>query len=111
MTTTTLADDGTTLVFRTRRAGRFGVVMRKLGTTAETISTRVPEDHYPAVSRDGTKGAYSFRQSGRMPIFVVAATAGRPNRSATTAAKSRDGHRQATRSCISLATIRQVWGS
>jgi Tol biopolymer transport system component/predicted Ser/Thr protein kinase len=74
----TLADDGTTLVFRSRRAGRFGVVMRKLGTTAETILTRMPEDHYPAVSRDGTKVAYSFRQSGKMPIFIVAANGGAP---------------------------------
>ena len=50
----TLSDDGTTLVFRSRRAGRFAVVLRRLGSSAETVLTRMPEDHYPAVSRDGT---------------------------------------------------------
>jgi Tol biopolymer transport system component len=74
----TLAGDAVTMVFRSRRAGRFGVVMRKLGTNAETILTRTPEDHYPAVSRDGTKVAYSYRQNGKMPIFVVAASGGEP---------------------------------
>jgi len=74
----TLSDDGTTLVFRSRRAGRFSVALRRLGTSAETVLTRMPEDHYPAVSRDGTKVAYSFRQNGKMPIFVVAASGGTP---------------------------------
>src|SRR4029453_6480084 len=66
------------LVFRSRRAGRFGVVLRRLGTSAETVLTRMPEDHYPAVSRDGTKAGYSLRQDGKMPIFVVAANGGTP---------------------------------
>ena len=74
----TLSEDGATLVFRSRRAGRFGVVLRRLGTSAETVLTRMPEDHYPAVSRDGTKVAYSLRQNGKMPIFVVAANGGTP---------------------------------
>ena len=74
----TLSEDGATLVFRSRRAGRFGVVLRRLGTSAETVLTRMPEDHYPAVSRDGTKVAYSFRRNGKMPIFVVAANGGTP---------------------------------
>ena len=74
----TLSEDGATLVFRSRRAGRFGVVLRRLGTSAETVLTRMPEDHYPAVSRDGTKVAYSFRQNDKMPIFVVAASGGTP---------------------------------
>jgi eukaryotic-like serine/threonine-protein kinase len=74
----TLSEDGATLVFRSRRAGRFGVVLRRLGTSAETVLTRMPEDHYPAVSRDGTKVAYSLRQDGKMPIFVVAANGGTP---------------------------------
>jgi Tol biopolymer transport system component len=74
----TLSEDGATLVFRSRRAGRFGVVLRRLGTSAETVLTRMPEDHYPAVSRDGTKVAYSFRRNGKMPIFVVAASGGTP---------------------------------
>jgi Tol biopolymer transport system component len=74
----TLSDDGATLVFRSRRAGRFGVVLRRLGTNAETVLTRMPADHYPAVSRDGARVAYSFRQNGKMPIFVVAASGGAP---------------------------------
>ena len=74
----TLSDDGTTLVFRSRRAGRFGVVLRKLGSPAETVLTRLPEDHYPAVSRDGAKVAYSFRQHGKMPVFVVGTNGGTP---------------------------------
>lgn len=74
----TLSDDGTALVFRSRRAGRFAVVLRKLDTAAETVLTRLPEDHYPAISRDGTKVAYSFRQNGKTPIFVVAASGGAP---------------------------------
>ena len=74
----TLSEDGATLVFRSRRAGRFGVVLRTLGASAETVLTRMPEDHYPAVSRDGTKVAYSFRKNDKMPIFVVAASGGTP---------------------------------
>ena len=38
----------------------------------------MPADHYPAISPDGTKVAYSFRQNGKMPIFVVAASGGTP---------------------------------
>jgi eukaryotic-like serine/threonine-protein kinase len=75
----TLSDDGTTLVFRSRRAGRFAVVLRRPGTSTETVLTRLPEDHYPAVSRDGTRVAYSFQQNGKMPIFVVAASGGTPD--------------------------------
>lgn len=74
----TLSDDGATLVFRSRRTSRFGVVLRRLGTGAETVLTRLPEDHYPAVSHDGTRVAYSFLQNGKMPIFVVAANGGTP---------------------------------
>ncbi|HEY7500338.1 MAG TPA: protein kinase [Vicinamibacterales bacterium] len=72
----TLSTDGLTLLFRSRRSGRFGVVLKKLETGAETVLTRVPEDHYAALSPDGTKVAYSFRQNGKMPIFVVAASGG-----------------------------------
>ncbi|HUL79747.1 MAG TPA: protein kinase [Vicinamibacteria bacterium] len=74
----TLSDDGSTLVFRSRRAGRFAVVLRRLRTGAETVLTRTPEDHFPAVSPDGTKVAYSFRRDGRMPILVVATSGGTP---------------------------------
>jgi eukaryotic-like serine/threonine-protein kinase len=74
----TVSDDGATLVFRSRRAGRFAVVLRQLDRVAETVLTRLPEDHYPAISRDGTRVAYSFRQNGKMPIFVVAASGGTP---------------------------------
>jgi Tol biopolymer transport system component len=76
----TVSDDGSTLVFRSRRAGRFAVVLRKLGAVAETVLTQLPEDHYPAVSHDGTKVAYSFRENRKMPIFVVAASGGAPER-------------------------------
>jgi serine/threonine protein kinase/Tol biopolymer transport system component len=75
----TLSGDGATLVYRSRRAGKFGVIMKRLGTSAETVLTRMPEDHYPAVSHDGTRVAYSFRNNGRMPIFVVAASGGTPD--------------------------------
>jgi eukaryotic-like serine/threonine-protein kinase len=76
----TLSDDGATLVFRSRRAGRFAVVLRRLGSSVETVLTRMPADHYPAVSRDGTRVAYSFQEGGKMPIFVVAASGGPPER-------------------------------
>ena len=74
----TLSDDGLTLVFRSRRAGRFNVVLKRLNTGAETVVTRMPVDHYTAVSPDGTRVAYSFRQNGRMPILVVATSGGTP---------------------------------
>jgi Tol biopolymer transport system component/predicted Ser/Thr protein kinase len=76
----TLSDDGETLVFRSRRSGRFAVVLRKLGDGAETVLTRTPEDHYPALSHDGTRIAYSLSDSGRMPIFVVGVNGGTPER-------------------------------
>jgi eukaryotic-like serine/threonine-protein kinase len=75
----TLSDDGATLVFRSRRSDRFGVVLKRLGPGAETVLTRSPEDHYPAISPDGTKVAYSFRQRGKIPIFVVSASGGTPD--------------------------------
>ena len=71
-----LSEDGATLVFRSRRAGWFGIILKRLGTSAETVLTRLPEDHYPAVSRDGTKVAYSFRKNGKMPIVVADANGG-----------------------------------
>jgi Tol biopolymer transport system component len=74
----TLSTDGATMVYRSRRAGQFDVVLKNLATGAETILTHTPVDEYPAVSRDGTKVAYSFRQSGAMPVFVVAAAGGSP---------------------------------
>lgn len=73
-----LSADGATLVFRSRRGGHFGVVLRKLGASAEAVLTRMPHDHHPAISRDGTKVAYSFPQAGRMPIVVVDAGGGTP---------------------------------
>jgi serine/threonine protein kinase/Tol biopolymer transport system component len=76
----TLSEDGATLVFRSRRAGRFGVVLKRLATGAESVLTRMPADHYPAVSRDGSKVAYSYRENGKMPIFIVAASGGPPER-------------------------------
>ena len=75
----TLSADGATLLFRSRRLGRFGVVLKKLETGAETVLTRLPEDHYAAISPDGTKVAYSFRQAGKMPIFAMAASGGTPD--------------------------------
>ena len=74
----TLSDDGATLVFRSRRAGRFAVILRRLGGAAETILTRMPEEHYPAVSRDGTRVAYSVPQDDKMPVFVVGTSGGTP---------------------------------
>jgi hypothetical protein len=76
----TLSDDGATLVFRSRRGGQFGVVLKNLTTGAESVLTRTPADHFPAVSRDGSKVAYSFRENGKMPIYVVAAGGGSPER-------------------------------
>jgi len=73
-----LSEDGATVVFRSRRGGHFGVVLRKRGSSAETVLTRMPHDHHPAISRDGTKVAYSFPQEGKMPIVVVAAAGGTP---------------------------------
>jgi serine/threonine protein kinase/Tol biopolymer transport system component len=75
----TLSSDGATLVFRSRRSGRFDVVLKKLETGAETVLTRVPEDHYPAISPDGNRVAYSFRQQSKMPIFIMPAAGGTPD--------------------------------
>lgn len=72
----TLSDDGATLVFRSRRAGRFDVFVKNLKTNEETVLTQTPADDSPIVSRDGKKVAYSMRQNGKMPIFVVDATGG-----------------------------------
>ena len=74
----TLSTNGGTLVFRSRRSGRFGVVLKKLEAGTETVLTRVPEDHYPAISPDGNKVAYSFGQQGKMPIFIMPAAGGAP---------------------------------
>jgi Tol biopolymer transport system component len=38
----------------------------------------MPEEHHPAISRDGTRVAYSLPQADKMPIFVVAAGGGTP---------------------------------
>ena len=73
-----LSDDGATMAFRSRRGGRFAVVLKRLDTGVETILTGTHEDHYPAVSRDGARVAYSFPQQGKMPVFVVAASGGAP---------------------------------
>ena len=73
-----LSEDGATLLFRSRRGGQFGVVLRKLASSAETVLTRMPQDHSPAISRDGTKVAYSFPQNGKMPIVIVDAGGGTP---------------------------------
>ena len=75
-----LSNDGASLVFRSRRASRFAVILEKIGSGAETVLTRTAADHYPAISHDGTKIAYSFQQNGRMPIFIVAASGGTPER-------------------------------
>ncbi|MGH9201707.1 MAG: hypothetical protein ACRD2A_10795, partial [Vicinamibacterales bacterium] len=74
----TLSGDGETLVYRSRRAGRFGVILKRLRTNAEVLLTRTPEDHHAALSHDGTKVAYSLQHDGKFPIFVVAATGGTP---------------------------------
>jgi eukaryotic-like serine/threonine-protein kinase len=74
----TVSGDGATLVFRSRRAGHFAVILRKMTSGAEIALTRMPADHFPAVSPAGTMVAYSFVQNGRMPIFVVASSGGTP---------------------------------
>ena len=74
----TVSADGATLVFRSRRAGRFDVVLKNLGTGAESVLTQTAVDHRPALSRDGMKVAYSLRQDGRTPIFVVPVAGGAP---------------------------------
>jgi TolB protein len=75
-----LADDGLNLLFRSRRAGRFAIVLRRIGTSAETVLTRVAMDHFAAISRDGTNVAYSYRENGAMPIYAVGASGGTPVR-------------------------------
>ena len=76
----TLSDDGTSLLFRSRRAGRFAIVLKRIGSSAETVLTRVPMDHFAAISRDGTTVAYAYRENDKMPIYVVAAGGGTPVR-------------------------------
>ena len=73
-----VSEDGATVVFRSRRGGHFGVVLRKPGSSTEMVLTRMPHDHSPAINRDGTKVAYSFPQNGKMPIVVVDAAGGTP---------------------------------
>ncbi len=74
----TLSADGSTMVFRSRKAGRFDIVLKKLATGTETLLMQTEEDDYPAVSPDGTRIAYSVRTNGKSPIFVVAAGGGTP---------------------------------
>ncbi len=75
----TLSVDGATLVFRSRRSGRFDIIVRNLATGVETPLTQTPADEYPAISPDGTRVAYAVRQSdGSMPIFLVASGGGVP---------------------------------
>jgi serine/threonine protein kinase len=74
----TLSEDGVMLVFRSRRAGRFDVSLKNLTTNAETVLTQTAADDYPAISRDGRRVAYSSRQHGKLPVFVVAASGGAP---------------------------------
>ena len=74
----TVSADGATLVYRSQRGGHFGVLLKRFGSSAETVLTRTPADHYPAVNRDGTKIAYSFRHDGKFPIVVVATGGGTP---------------------------------
>jgi Tol biopolymer transport system component/tRNA A-37 threonylcarbamoyl transferase component Bud32 len=74
----TLSDDGATLAFRSRRAGRFAAVLRKLGSGTEAVLTRMPEEHHPALSRDGARVAYSVPQGDKTPIFVVGSAGGTP---------------------------------
>ena len=56
----TLSEDGVTLVFRSRRAGRFGVVLGRLGTGAETVLTRDARGSLP--------GCQSRRNEGRVLV-------------------------------------------
>ena len=104
-----LSEDGATLVFRSRRGGHFGVVLRKLASSAETVLTRMPQDHSPAISRDGTKVAYSFPQNGKMPIFVVDAAGRDPATGVRRLWRGRGmvGRGQ-SRFCMSRATIRRA---
>ena len=70
---------------------------------------RLAEDHYPAVSHDGTKVAYSFRENRQDAHFCRRLQAAvRPSRSATIVAKSRSGHPLAMRFCMSRRTIRRA---
>ena len=73
-----LSADGGTLVFRSRRGGRFDVVSRNLAMGQETAITATPADDYPVISPDGTRVAYSFYQSGKTPIFITALSGGSP---------------------------------
>ena len=74
----TLSEDGRTLVFRSRRAGRFDVFLKSRVANEETVITQTTSDDYPVVSRDGQKIAYSTRENGKMPVFVVSASGGAP---------------------------------
>ncbi len=73
-----LSDDGATLVFRSRRTGRFDVFLRNLTTNAEAVVTQTGADVYPAISRDGKRIAYSIRRDGKMPVFVAPVAGGAP---------------------------------
>ena len=73
-----LSGDGGTLVFRSRRAARFHVVLKNLRTDEETVLTQSAAEESPIISRDGTRVAYAVQQDGRMPVFVVPAGGGAP---------------------------------
>jgi eukaryotic-like serine/threonine-protein kinase len=73
-----ISEDGRTLVFRSRRGGTFDVFSRDLVTGQETAVMATPADDYPVISPDGSRIAYSFSQSGKMPMFIVGLNGGSP---------------------------------
>ena len=73
-----LSRNGGRLVFRSRRGGRFDLVLKDLRTNAEDVLTQSAVEGYPIISSDGSRIAYSVQQNGTMPVFVVAASGGAP---------------------------------
>jgi eukaryotic-like serine/threonine-protein kinase len=76
----TLSADGSTLVFRSRRAGRFDVFVKNLITNDEAVVAQTGADEYPAISRDGKKIAYSIRDGDRTAVFTIGVSGGAPEK-------------------------------
>ncbi len=107
-----VSEDGTTLVFRSRRGGSIRhhpeEARDERGDRPDQNARRITIRPSAAMER---RSRTRIERTARCPSSSSPPPAEPPNRSATTAAKSRPGRRQAIRSCMSRLEIRQAWVS